>query len=356
MFKSIKIQNFESWPNIFIKFHKGVNVIIGHSDTGKSGLFRSIIWPLINRPLGESIISWLENENDNKGTGSLLILDNTHFITRYRNDNSNIYELSTFDEPFKAFGTKVPEEIQQELNIDSTINIQNQTDPHFLLSSAYSPGEVAKILNRVSNLNIINSTLFNGKTDVQRSKTKIENIKESIKEKEKELKQYEHLDSFEILLNSASIKEEELEQYSSKKEKLNDVIDKIQEIEEALKVNKIKYQLIDKVNECIAKQKEIKQHEDTKYKLQKTIYRIQEIKKTIKNNKKKYKLYTPICNALLIEKGIKKLKYDKNIIEANISCIKEFQKNIKEKERKLIKLKNKFNEQMPDICPLCGRS
>jgi exonuclease SbcC len=44
MIKSIKIQNFETHIKTHLDLHPGVNVIVGESDEGKSGIIRSIKW------------------------------------------------------------------------------------------------------------------------------------------------------------------------------------------------------------------------------------------------------------------------------------------------------------------------
>ena len=39
---SIKIKNFRNFDNIDIDFHEGVNVLIGHNNSGKSNLLRAL--------------------------------------------------------------------------------------------------------------------------------------------------------------------------------------------------------------------------------------------------------------------------------------------------------------------------
>ena len=40
--KEIKISNFRNFRDASVPFHEGVNVIIGHNNTGKSNLLRAI--------------------------------------------------------------------------------------------------------------------------------------------------------------------------------------------------------------------------------------------------------------------------------------------------------------------------
>lgn len=39
---SVKIKNFRNFDNIDIDFHEGVNVLIGHNNSGKSNLLRAL--------------------------------------------------------------------------------------------------------------------------------------------------------------------------------------------------------------------------------------------------------------------------------------------------------------------------
>lgn len=40
--KEIKISNFRNFQEALVPFHEGVNVILGHNNTGKSNVLRAI--------------------------------------------------------------------------------------------------------------------------------------------------------------------------------------------------------------------------------------------------------------------------------------------------------------------------
>ena len=48
MIKSLHIQNFQSHKKTTLKFHKGINVVIGQSDSGKSAIIRALNWTINN--------------------------------------------------------------------------------------------------------------------------------------------------------------------------------------------------------------------------------------------------------------------------------------------------------------------
>ena len=145
MITSIKIDNFQSHKTTELSLSRGVNVIIGPSDAGKSAILRALIWNLFNRPLGDEFRShW------NKDT-SVQIEFNDHNITRSKIKTTNHYIVD--GQSLKAFGQEVPVEVLDAHNLDRTLNIQTQIDPFFLLQS--SPGEVAKYFNQIAGLESI---------------------------------------------------------------------------------------------------------------------------------------------------------------------------------------------------------
>jgi hypothetical protein len=83
-----------------------------------------------------------------------LSFDSGKNITRYRSKDSNGYEID--GRVLEAVGRDVPTDVEHVLDIGD-INIQEQLDPHFLLSD--SAGEVARIFNRTIRLDDIDKLL-----------------------------------------------------------------------------------------------------------------------------------------------------------------------------------------------------
>ena len=52
MFKRIEVSNFQAHDYSVFNFCKGVNIITGQSDVGKSSFFRSFVCVKDNRPTG----------------------------------------------------------------------------------------------------------------------------------------------------------------------------------------------------------------------------------------------------------------------------------------------------------------
>lgn len=102
----------------------------------------------LNRPAGTSIIRW----GANRTTVSSNI--NGKKITRIRGKGKNLYRLQ--NETFKAFGNDVPEKIANVANITEN-NFQGQHSLPFWFGE--TSGEVARKLNSIVNLSLIDTSL-----------------------------------------------------------------------------------------------------------------------------------------------------------------------------------------------------
>ena len=152
MFKAIKIFNFQAHRETFIDFDEGVSAIIGVSDSGKTSILRALTWCITNKPSGDAFQSSWGGD-----TLVTITLSSGDIITRGRDKKGNYYKVN--DTEFRAFGAgDPPQEVQALFNMNN-INISAQMDAPFLLSS--SPGEVAQILNRVVNLDVIDTATSN---------------------------------------------------------------------------------------------------------------------------------------------------------------------------------------------------
>jgi DNA repair exonuclease SbcCD ATPase subunit len=138
---AIHLINFESHKDTLIEFEKGINVLFGISDVGKSSIIRAFKWVLTNRPAADSV-----RRIGSKKTEVRIDTINGN-VTRIKSDDENKYIVN--DITILGFGRKVPEEVFRILNVSST-NLQLQFSPHYLLSD--KPSAVTKTLNRISNM------------------------------------------------------------------------------------------------------------------------------------------------------------------------------------------------------------
>lgn len=236
MIKSIQISNFQSHKDTTLKFSKGVNVIQGRSDSGKTAILRALNWLINNKPAGDAFRStW-------GGLTKVQIKTTEHFIRRWKEGTAkNGYSVSKMgwdekDGPeyqdFKAFGQGVPEEISEALNM-LPINFQSQLDPPFLLSD--SPGEVARVLNEVASLDVIDSSLSNVAAKVRSNANEKREAEGRTLELEEELESYKGLDELDGYLTGLEQLERQAIEASSRKSELAILIGRIEEAQEELK-------------------------------------------------------------------------------------------------------------------------
>lgn len=145
MISILEVINFQSWKNVVIEFHKGVNIIKGTSDTGKSSLMRVFDWIFRNQPINDEMRPWSDVDKKLTISGSVEF-DDSQYISRIKDGKFNGYETSIG--PFEALHRSLPEEIVALANMNENVHMQD--DGYFLLTE--SPGNVARILNRKSGL------------------------------------------------------------------------------------------------------------------------------------------------------------------------------------------------------------
>ena len=170
MFKTLYIQNFQTHTKTKIDFSAGVTTIVGPSDIGKSAILRALRWLCLNNPQGSAFIT--EGED---GAAVKLVVDDTT-ITRRRTNNENLYRIN--DQVYKAFGSGVPDAVQQTLSV-TELNFQEQHDSPFWLS--LSASEVSRQLNEIVDLSIIDKALSNASKATRHAKKELQICEQRLK-------------------------------------------------------------------------------------------------------------------------------------------------------------------------------
>lgn len=147
MLTNLTIKSFQKHKDLVLDLAPVV-AITGPTDVGKSSVIRSLRWICQNQPSGDSFI-----RRGSKETTVELEVDG-HIVSRTRGNGTNTYSLD--GKVFKAFGSDVPPEVAQLLNV-SDINFQSQHDAPFWFS--LSAGEVSRQLNAIVDLGQIDAVL-----------------------------------------------------------------------------------------------------------------------------------------------------------------------------------------------------
>ena len=144
-----------------------------------------------------------------------LELDSGYCVELERQNGKNAYSL--FDpegnhSAFSALRTDIPKEITDTLNL-SEYNYQSQHQSYFLLQN--TPGEVAKRLNDLVGLSVIDTLFSNIASLVRQSSIKINSLTGDRDRTEKELLQYEKLDEIGKIIDTIEKLSEEIAVYDS---------------------------------------------------------------------------------------------------------------------------------------------
>lgn len=287
---NIHIQNYQSHKNTKLKFSRGVNVITGTSDSGKSSILRALRWVTRNRPSGEAFRSiWGGN------TKVTLILDNKQKIERFKSDKENKYIIN--NKSYLSFKQDTPEDVKKLLNM-SDVNSQGQFDPPFLLSQ--SAGEVARYLNKVVQLDKIDLANSNINSAIRKEKQDLQYQKERNMELDEKLRDYVWLDE----AGECLVKLEQFEaRLIGKKQDRKEIIQlrdniivvrkRIEEINEIVQYEKEVSKLIEFSSGIKKKQSEVEGFKDLFNKINITKNSIKNLNREIETNQREFNKLIP---------------------------------------------------------------
>lgn len=349
MIKKLSISNFQSHKNTEIELHPGVNTILGPSDSGKTAIIRALRWAVWNRPLGDAFRShW-------GGDTSVVLKTDDCAVERFKG-KEDYYKLWADDglEPleFKAFGTKPPEEIAQALNL-SEQNLQSQHDNAFLISN--NPGEVARHFNKVANIDKIDSSLKAVESWVRKLRQDVQSTEDEIARHQEQLAEFEYLDKLEADIEVLESLESKKEKTGSDIQKLTRLLNEITEVGEKIQQAGVLVPAEKEVNSLLelykSKAEKVEQYKDLKelaIQIYETENQITDYREILADEKQ--------INAVLdLYNELKEVEQGVSSLESLNTQIWKTQNDIKHKQDQLTKLEKSWHDNMPEICPLCGR-
>ncbi len=347
MINKITLRNFQNHKKTTLELSPGLNVITGSSHNGKSSIIRGIKWFVENRPTG---VSFMKKKETTPTIVSLVAEEISS--SRIRGKGKNEYRLRK--NTYKALNGKVPEEIQDFIKM-SDVNIQGQFDQFFLLQD--SPGAVAKKLNSIVGLSLIDDVFKIINKTVSSAKLEEVRTDNDLAEKKEELESYNFLSEIEQDVHNLATWDVELEKVNSQEtlllmklhsiKKLNEKGKKFKDIavmESAMSsvLNVItKYQkLLENISSLQTVVSSVEKTKIAISKVQRTLemgHRVEDIQNTVEN----YKKSTQKLESL--EDIINNFKLLTNK-ECNLNS------QIENTKSKIIKIKDKFK-----ICPFCNQ-
>ncbi len=223
--EKLELKNFQSHGYTEINFDRGLNVILGNSDSGKTAIIRAIKWVLYNEPRGDYFIKQGE-----KNVSVKITLSTGAVVERYRTPSKNGYYMVKPDgteQRFESFGSTIPKEIIDLTNIypvsfeknkSNILNIASQLEGPFLLDESASTR--ASAIGRLIGVNYIDDALRNVRRDslkISSEVSELETKKNSLKD---ELAKYDYLESYKEIYKKISEYRSKIEALEKKKELL----------------------------------------------------------------------------------------------------------------------------------------
>jgi len=393
MIEYIKIKNFLSHKNTNIRFSHGVNAIIGDSDSGKSAVMKALDWVINNKPAGDEFVSWTAG----KESTTVEIGINGRKIIRKRTKSENSYQVDDND-PYRAFGQGVPEDVQKIINIQD-VNIHRQPDSPFLLSE--TSGKVANYINQIAKLDIMQQSMARANLAVKRRKRQLGKLEDDLVDRKEEIKEFNWIDNADGYLEELKSLQNRINKTRSQYNQLSRLINEIKNrkpklesfrwVDSAARSADKAVEIMDSIKQAKGKRRDLSRvcdHlESSKTKIKKYRWLSKAVKETreldneltrLKDKQDEFDSLSSITNRLAdcedrignlpppaAEIKLKKLlSLDYNIKETTESfnsilditeAISDNEEKLEKKEQELKKMQTEFDRLMPDICPLCGK-
>ena len=219
----ILLENFQAHQHTELELD-AITLITGSSDSGKSSLVRALRWVFFNRaPKGNFML-------DRKGTTRVtLTYDTGDVLIRERGPKVNQYQFN--GDVFKAIKADVPAEVSKFHGV-TLDNCQWQHPHYFLLDE--TGGNVAKRLNEVADLSIMDESLKTVNALVRDADGNVNVIKMSITGINDQLDGLQWVAEAKKLVDQGVGLQEAYDRLSSTKESLIGVIGTITDISSEL--------------------------------------------------------------------------------------------------------------------------
>jgi len=296
MLKRIEAKNFQCHKSTNIELAEGVNYIIGDSGTGKTSIFQRLPKWLFFNISPKNLIRHGQKEVQGKA-----VFSNGTIVEKTKGTKGIQMKLN--GEKFEAVGRYVPDEIKEVINLT-----ENNFNNNGRLLLNIRPGDRAKFINKLINLEIIDKASKEANKDIIKIKTRLKHKEEEIKKTKEELKKIAWIHYAEGTLAV-----------------LTEIVNKTREVDRKIRKT-----------EEILKERE-------------------EILSDIRTLEKNYPPIEQIENMVGLAEKIEDIEQAINAIEnllAEEVSITEEMKNI---ERMYKMYKKQLIEEFPDICPLCNQ-
>jgi len=224
--KKMWLKNFQGHKDSEIDLSQALTCIVGSTNSGKSSIIRALKFVLCGEPWHKSFIT-----NGAEYAEIKLELSDGTLITRQKSDTKNAYIVNGVT--YENFGVKVPSDVQRILGIREVdiepdpinLNFSDQLDSLFLVDE--SDTTKARILNKLSGLDVIDQILQDLSDDKRAVTGDARIYTKSIIDLEDKLKGYYGIDSKKNLMFAVEI---DIDKYQKQINKLQNYLDMKEQI------------------------------------------------------------------------------------------------------------------------------
>ncbi len=220
MISSLTLTDFQCHGSFLLELGPGITTLTGDSDKGKSAVLRGLKWLCFNRPSGDGFV-----RHGQKHCMVRVEVEGREIIRSL--GKKNLYTLDGV--AFQAFGKEVPGEIAKLLNVDP-INFQGQIDAPLWFT--LSAGQVAKEINSIVNLEVIDATLGNLAVEGKRARGLADLLGKRVQEAEQVVMSLDWLEEAEEQWQKIEAEKKAAEELQKKKAELEELLSEGQKLEE----------------------------------------------------------------------------------------------------------------------------
>ena len=339
--KKLYIQNFESHKDTVIEFDPGINAITGQSDAGKSGTFRALVWNFRNKPAGFSF----RRNPPNRGDATTVTTEfEDATITRSRGTAHNTYQVGT-GEVMDAVRSDTPMEVLEAVNLGS-YNIQRQHDKYFLLQE--TPGEVAKLLNKIVGLDKIRVSLKRVNAIHTKADSDGKHEEEKLDGLQKKFKDMAYIDKLEKLGKRINKDLTDRDNNRIEYKALLNLMHEINVVEESIKASEDWLLIKEGSNEILNEVGTLRRDINRLQGLKSIVNKITTIDREIEQN-------IALLELKKYARGVWAIKEEKRKTGALVDAIKEITLEINEGTLRVAEMKHQHAELIKEIesCPVC---
>lgn len=226
MINSITVKNIKSHKDTTLHLCGGVNVLIGSSQAGKSAFLGAFNWLRNNRPSGIGKKSWFARPGAEM---KVEVQTDEGSVSLTKSTRDSRYEVN--GETFRKFGSNVPDEVGELLNI-SDLNIQGQLDQHYLIISG--PPEVARVINEVTGLGALDPALNWCTNQINQRNSTVSALEDQLTQRKKDLEAYKDIDVWDGKLVKVEKLFSQYQELTDKTRRLDIVIEEAEEVEQEI--------------------------------------------------------------------------------------------------------------------------